>query len=262
MNMAQRTSSAAELTKNANVMQGGAESSNPEFKFEPSKEPVISWFYLKNQSKTVHGDWTIFDGFYLDSHGHRPAIAVLVYSKFIEGTFAEEAGVPSHITKTGQEVYFLNRGMAEYCVKKMLESGESLKHAKEVCHGKSYNDLVDQLEERSQAGHFEDGQVLTINVEQPDGEGVWPCMIGLTEMWANKKLHLVHVVAQMEREPKSLKHLELHDRSALIKPMYYSSEAVARMAYKDLKAAVSKPLASLAGRSYEEMALHLQQNSK
>lgn len=260
MTMAQRTSSAAELTKNTKVMQGGTESVNPEFKFEPAKEPVVGWFYLKNQSKTVHGDWNIIDGFYLDSHGNRPAIAVLVYSQFIEGTFAEEASVPSNITKTGQEVYFLSREMAEYCVKKMLESGESLKRAKEVCHGKSYNDLVDQLEDRDQSGNFDDGMALAINVEQPDGN-VRPVMIGLVEMWVEKKLRLVHVVAELERTAKNLEHLKLHDRMSLIEADYYASEAVARMAYKD-RVRGNEPLASMVGRSYEEMDQFLKQNTK
>lgn len=261
MTMAQRTSSAVELNQRPPAPTGFAESSNPEFKFEPSKEPVTSWFYLKNQSKTVHGDWSIIDGFYLDSHGNRPAIAVLVYSKFIEGTFAEEVNIPSHITKTGQEVYFLNREMAEYCVKKMLESGESLKRAKEVCHGKSYNDLVDQLEERDQSGNFEDGMALAINVEQPDGKDVRPVMIGLVEMLVDKKLRLVHVVAELERTAKNLEHLKLHDRLSLIEPDYYASEAVARFAYKD-RVRGNEPMTSLVGRSYEEMAMHLQQNAK
>lgn len=261
MTMAQRTSSAAELTKRPPVTEGfGTPISKLEF--SPVPVPETGLFYLKNDSKTVHGDWVVLDGFYLSSHGDRPAVAILVSKACIGGIFSEDKYIPSQITKAGAGVYFLSRDMAEHAIKKMLESNETIEHTMAVCHGKTYNNLVDQLEDRDQAGHFEDGQVLVVNVEQPDGAGVWPCMIGLTEMLVEKKLHLVHVVAQLEKTSGNLKHLKLHDRQSLIKPMYYSSEAVARMAYKDLKAAVQKPLVSLVGRSYEEMAQYLKQNSK
>lgn len=262
MNMAQRTSSAAELTQQTPAPIGAAEPVRGYFEFSPASEPVISLFYLKNRATTLIGEWVILDGFYLSSHGDRPTIAVVVHKTMINGEFSDDTAVPSQITKTGQEAYFLNRDMAEYCVKKMMETGETFKHALTVCHGKTYNNLVDQLEDRDQVGHFEDDQVLIVNVEQPDGEGALPVMIGLVEMLVNKKLHLVHVVGRLERSEKSLKHLALRGRNELIGAQYYSSEAVARMAYKDLKAAVPKPLASLSGRSYEEMDQFLKQNAK
>lgn len=42
--------------------------------------------------------------------------------------------------------------MAEYCVKKMLESNSTIEHAVSICPGKTYNNLVDQLEGGGQAG--------------------------------------------------------------------------------------------------------------
>lgn len=260
MNMAQRTSSAAELTKaKAGTEVFGTPISKLEF--SPASAPCAGLFYLKNNSKTIHGDWAILDGFYLSSHSDRPAIALLLPTVLIDGTFSEDKAVPSTITKAGAGVYFLSRDMAEYAVKKMLESNESLGHAMGVCHGKSYNTLVDQFEERHQMGHFEDDMVLAVNVEQPDGKDVRPVMIGLVEMLVDKKLRLVHVVAELERTAKNLEHLKLHDRLSLIEAGYYASEAVARMAYKD-RVRGNEPMTSLVGRSYEEMALHLQQNSK
>lgn len=261
MNMAQRTSSAAELNKAApDAAVFGTPVSLLEF--SPAQSPETGLFYLKNQTPTPFGDWVVMDGFYLSSHGDRPAVAILVYKDLIDGVFSEDKNIPSQITKAGAGVYFLSRDMAEYGVKKMLESNSTMEHAMAVCHGKTYNNLVDQLEERSQAGHFEDGMVLVVNVEQPDGDGVLPVIRGITEVLVNKKLQLVHVVANLERGAKSMGSiLKLQDRKALINPMYYSNEAVAGFGYREILRG-GKPMTSLLGGSYEDVIRHLTANSK
>lgn len=260
MTMAQRTSSAKELNQRPPVSEGFG---TPvlKFEFEPAAGPEAGLVYLNNRSVTEHGTWVIIDGFYVSSHGDRPAVAVLLPSNMVDGTFSEDKKVPSVITRAAVGVYFLSRDMAEYCVKKMLESNSTIEHAVSICPGKTYNNLVDQLEDRDQVGHYEDGQVMAVNVEQPDGDEALPVMIGLTEILVNKKLRLVHVVAKLEKSAKSLELPRRHDLNALTDARYYSIESVARMGYREVSRG-RKPLESLSGVAYDGIVQHLIRNSK
>lgn len=266
MTMAQRTSSAAELTKRPPAPEGFAEIMKTTewgtpvslLEFTPAQEKIVGLFYLNNTKPTVQDPWVIYDGFYLSSHGDKVVIAVLVYKDLINGTWSEDKGTPSQITKSGYELYFLNRAMAEYYAKNILNPCGKVLQA--VC-GKTYNNLVDQLEDRDQAGHFEDGLVLITDSVPAKTESGYPVLRGITEVLVNKKLHLVHVVASAGSVLQDLDSVVLKNRQDLIEPMYYTSEAVAGFGYND-RVNGAKPLASLRGGSYEDVIQHLARNSK
>lgn len=266
MTMAQRTSSAAELTKRPPAPEGFAEITKQTewgtpvslLEFAPAQEKIVGLFYLTNTKPTVQDPWVIYDGFYLSSHGDKVTIAVLVYKDLINGTWSEDKGTPSQITKSGYEVYFLNRAMAEYYAKNILNPFSNLLKAAAV---KTYNNLVDQLEDRDQAGHFEDGLVLITDSVPAKTESGYPVLRGITEVLVNKKLHLVHVVASVGSVIQDLDSVVLKNRQDLIEPMYYTSDAVAGFGYND-RVNGAKPLASLRGCSYEEIIQHLARNSK
>jgi len=274
MNMGQRTSSAVELNSGRQkqndeaFLQAVKENADEVTKwgtpvsmleFSPAAEPTIGLVYLKPQSKTVHGEWVIFDGFYLDSRGGRPSIALAVPEVLIQGTYPQEANVPVTITKAGAGIYFLTRDMAEYCLSKVNESGIDIQFAANVCHAKTFNNLLDQLEDGDQAGHFEDGTVLIVNAETPDKGN--PVMIGITEVLVNKKLHLVHVVAELDVVPQFSEGKALKYPHDLINAAYYSSEKVARYGYQD-RVLGRKSLDNLMGREYPAMVQHLTRSAK
>lgn len=263
MTMAQRTSSAAELTKRPPVPEGmkTTEWGTPVslLEFAPAQEKIAGVFYLNNTKPTVQDPWVIYDGFYLSSHGDKVAIAVLVYKDLINGTWSEDKGTPSQITKCGYELYFLNRAMAEYYARNILNPCSKVL---QVACGKTYNNLVDQLEDRDQAGHFEDGLVLVTDSVPAKTELGYPVIRGITEVLVNKKLHLVHVVAGVNHVGQPTDHeVNLQDRKDLIEPMYYTSEAVAGFGFNDRVKGL-KILSSMRGGSYEDVIQHLARNSK
>lgn len=259
MNMAQRTSSAAELTMSRSGPGDFPQPTAASFEFSPAQEKITGLFYLDNAKPTVQGPWVIFDGFYLSSHGDKVTIAVLVYKDLVDGTFSENKGIPSQITKSGDVVYFLNRDMAEFYAKNILEPQGKL--LKSVC-GKTYNNLVDQLEDRDQAGHFEDGLVLVTECITPKDESHFPVIRGVTEVIANKKLYLVHVVASLKSPVLITDNVaQVRDRKDLIEPMYYVSERVAGFGFNDRVKGL-KILSSMRGGSYEDVIQHLARNSK
>lgn len=258
MTMAQRTSSAAELTKRPPVPEGLAETPASKLWFEPAKEPVTGMLYVKDHLQVTVNDWIILDGFYISSHGDRPVFAAVVHKDDIFGTFSSDQKIPSQITKSGNELYFLNRDMAEFYVKNILNPFSKLLKAAVV---KSYNGLVDHFEDRDEVGHFEDGLVLVTDSVPAKTESGYPVLRGVTEVLVNKKLHLVHVVASAGSVIQDLDSVVLKNRQDLIEPMYYSSEAVAGFGYNDRVKGV-KPLASLRGGSYEDVIQHLARNSK
>ena len=267
MTMAQRTSSAAELNKRPPVPEGFAEIMKTTewgtpvslLEFAPAQEKIAGVFYLNNTKPTVQDPWVIYDGFYLSSHGDKVTIAVLVYKDLINGTWSEDKGTLSQITKCGYELYFLNRAMAEYFAKNIMSPCNNVLR---VACGKTYNNLVDQLEDRDQSGHFEDGLVLVTERAIPKDQSHFPVIRGITEVLVNKKLHLVHVVASLNYITQSTDdEINLKDRHDLIEPMYYTSEAVAGFGYND-RVNGAKPLVSLRGGSYEDVIQHLARNSK
>jgi len=258
MTMAQRTSSAAELTKRPPVPEGFAEAPINKLEFEPAQEPTVGLFYLKNQAATLIGDWFIMDGFYLSSHGERPVFSLVVHKNDTGGVFATDQKVLSQITKGGHELYFLNRDMAEFYVKNILNPFSKLLKA---ATAKSYNSLVDHFEDRDEVGHFEDGLVLVTASVPARGESGYPVVRGITEVLVNKKLHLVHVVASVSSILQDIDSVVLKNRQVLIEPMYYTSEAVAGFGYADRVKGI-KLLTSLRGSSYEDVIQHLARNSK
>lgn len=267
MTMAQRTSSAAELTKRPPAPEGFSEIMKTTewgtpvslLEFAPAQEKIAGVFYLNNTKPTVQDPWVIYDGFYLSSHGDKVTIAVLTYKDLINGTWSEDKGTPSQVTKSGYELYFLNQAMAEYCAKNILNPCSK---ALRVACAKTYNNLVDQLEDRDQAGHFEDGLVLVTECITPKDESHFPVIRGITEVLVNKKLHLVHVVASVNHVAQSNDHeVNLKDRKDLIEPMYYVSERVAGFGFNDRVKGL-KILSSMRGGSYEDVIQHLARNSK
>ena len=266
MTMAQRTSSAAELTKFPSgpealseiKMRGEWGTRVSLLEFSPAQEKTIGLFYINNTKPVVQDPWVIFDGFYLSSHGEKITIAILVSKELIDGTFSEDKGTPSQITKSGYELYFLNRDMAEYYVKNILNPCSKVL---QVACVKTYNNLVDQLEDRDQVGHFEDGRILVTESAISKTEAGFPVMRGITEILVNKKLHLVYVVANLGSVVLNTDDVVLKDRRDLIEPMYYTSEAVAGFGYNDRIKCV-KPLPSLRGCSFEDVVQHLARNSK
>jgi hypothetical protein len=268
MNMAQRTSSANELKKGTTA--GNEESLTKalddlkmtgKFEFGPADNPTVSLFYLKNQAPAEYGDFYIMDGFYLDSHGGRPAIAVLIHKTSLSGSFSVDLNIPSQITRSGGEVYFLSREMAEYCAKRLVTGEMEFDNLKKTFFAKSYNCTVDHFEDRDQVGHVEDGLIPIIRSEASKAEGGGYVMMGLAEVLVNKKLHLIHVVAKLDSAPISGTLLQLKDRAALINAEYFRSESVAGYTFNE-RVAGTKPLASLTGRSYEEMIQYLNINTK
>lgn len=266
MTMAQRTSSAAELTKRPPAPEGFAEVMKPTewgtpvslLEFAPAQEKTVGLFYLNNTKPAVQDPWVIFDGFYLSSHGDKVSIAILAYKDLFSGTFSEDKGTPSQITKSGYELYFLNREMAEHYVKNILNPCSKV--LREAC-GKTYNNLVDQLEDRDQMGHFEDGRVLLTEAAHAKAEPGYIVTRGVTEVLVSKKLHLVHVIASLSSTDQNTDAVVLKDRKDLIEPMYYTSEAVAGFGYNDRVKGI-KLLTSLRGSSYEDVIQHLLRNSK
>lgn len=259
MTMAQRTSSAAELIKSSPALISPGQARSQYLEFSPAAEPIVSLFYLKKPSEaSLINDWVLLDGFYISSHGDRPTFTVVVHKTEVNGEFSEDPKVPSQITKGGNEFYFLNRDMAEFYVKNILNPFSSLLKAVVV---KSYNGLVDHFEDRDEVGHFEDGLVLVTDSVSAKTESGYPVLRGITEVLVNKKLHLVHVVASAGSVIQDLDSVVLKNRQDLIEPMYYTSEAVAGFGYND-RVNGCKPLASLRGGSYEDVIQHLARNSK
>lgn len=266
MTMVQRTSSATELHKCPPAPEGFAEITKPAewgtpvslLEFAPAQEKIAGVFYLNNTKPTVQDPWAIYDGFYLSSHGDKVNIAVLTYKDLINGIWSEDKGTPSQITKSGYELYFLNRDMAEYYVKNILNPCSKV--LREAC-AKTYNNLVDQLEDRDQTGHFEDGRVMLTESAPAKAVPGYIITRGVTEVLVSKKLHLVHVIASLSSADQNTDTVVLKDRQDLIEPMYYTSEAVAGFGYADRVKGI-KLLTSLRGSSYEDVIQHLLRNSK
>jgi len=266
MNMGQRTSSAAELAagrskENDQVFIDALREHplNQDLEFSPASEPSAGVMYFKNGERTEHGNFVILDGFYIDSDGARKTFAALVSKDMVTGSYAEDKRVPSVLTRSGGEVYFVTREMAEYCVKKIQTTDCTHQHAILVCHARNHNSMVDFFEDAESAGHFEDGKVLVLNVDRSDSGSTF--IRGLTEVLANKKLHLVHVVGEVDTAHHAIQPLKLLEPSDLKKPGYYTSEMVAGYGFQD-RMAGRKSLDNLSGRTYDAIAQHLARSSK